>query len=220
MARASDTLTPSPRVDDVAEAVAHQVHGQRKQRDDGSGYDDRPPVANGRQIQSDVRNDPEFGYEGIAWEEADERQPRKNQKHGPHIERNLDEDGRQDDRQDMPEHDLPAPGTRGPCALDERRLLCRECQASTIAGVQRPPDDNQGERRVEKSPTDHESNGERENQKRNGEEDVRNPHHRFVEPLASVARDDADQRSYRRPDEDDEERNRDVDPNRFHHQLQ
>src|SRR2546422_11754728 len=155
MARASGTLAPSPRVDDVAEAVAHQAHGQREQRDDGSRYNDRPPVAQGSEVQYDVRNDPELGDEGIAWEETDERQRRKDQDHGPHIERNLDEDGRQDVRQDMPEHDLQASATRAPCALDERRLLRPESQASTISGSQLAHDDHQGDRRVAKGTTDH-----------------------------------------------------------------
>src|SRR5256712_1670251 len=220
MARASDTLAPSPRVDDVAEAVPHQVHGQRKQSDDGSRHDDRPPIAQGSQVQPDVRDDPEFGDEGIAREEADERERRKDQDDRPHIEGDLDEDGREDVRQDMPEHDLEASGPRGPCALNERRLLRGQGQAPTIPGVQRPPDDNQGEGHVEEGPADYESNGEGENEKGNGEEDVRDPHHGFVEPFAGVARNDSDQRSDRRTDEDDEEGNRDVDPDRFHHQLQ
>src|SRR2546427_1189978 len=220
MARASDTLAPSPRVDDVAEAVPHQVHGQRKQSDDGSRHDDGPPVAQGSQVQPDVRDDAEFGDEGIAREEADERERRKDQDDRPYIEGDLDEDGREDVRQDVPEHDLEASGPRGPCALDERRLLRGQGQAPTIPGVQRPPDDNQGEGHVEEGPADHESNGEGENEKGNGEEDVRDPHHGFVEPFAGVARNDSDQGSDRRTDEDDEEGNRDVDPDRFHHQLQ
>src|SRR2546422_611778 len=210
MARASDTLAPSPRVDDVAEAVPHQVHGQRKQSDDGSRHDDRPPIAQGSQVQPDVGDYAEFGDEGIAREEADERERRKDQDDRPYIEGDLDEDGREDVRQDMPEHDLEASGTRGPCALDERRLLRGQGQAPTIPGVQRPPDDNQGEGHVEEGPADYESNREGENEKGNGEEDVRDPHHGFVEPFAGVARNDSDQRSDCRTDEDDEEGNRDV----------
>src|SRR3989442_6853540 len=105
MARASDTLGPSPRVDDVAEAVPHQVDGQRKQSDYSARDDDRPPVAQRGEIQSEVRNDAEFGDEDVAREEAYERQGREDDDHGPDVERNLDENRRQHIRLDVTKHD-------------------------------------------------------------------------------------------------------------------
>src|SRR6266849_27616 len=220
MASASGTLAPSPRIDDVAEAVAHQVHGQREQRNDGSRHDHGPPVAEGGQVQPDVRDHPELGDERVAREEADEGQCREDENHRPDVEGNLDEDRRDDVRQDVPEHDLEATGPRGPRALDERGLFRRQGQAPSVSRVQRPPDDDQRERHVEQGAPDHKADGQREDEKRHREEHVGDAHDDFIEPLAEVARDDSDQGSDRRTDEDDEEGNRDVDPDRLHRKLE
>src|SRR5574340_482515 len=94
---------PEPWIEDVAEAVAEEVHAHREDQEDEAREDDGPGVR--REVAvADHDQVPEFrGVRGQP-RQADEVQGREDLGHRAEVQGDLDEHGRQGVRQDVAHH--------------------------------------------------------------------------------------------------------------------
>src|SRR5439155_510749 len=99
------------------------------------------------------------------------------------------------------------------------RFTASANKVMTPPGGQGPPDEVEGGGDVEQCPGNPVADGEGQDEKRHGEEVVRHPHEDLIAPLSHVARDDPEERPDCSTHEDNEERDGDVNSNRFHNEL-
>ena len=178
--------------------VAEQVDGEHRDEDGQPGKGRQPPCR--AQIEAPAVQHSPPGDHPRLHAESQEGERRLQDDHVGHGEDGHDDDGGEDIREHVPDHDPHVAGARGPRGLHEVAALDGQGLAPRQARVERPARHAERENDVPEPRPEHGHHRDGEQDGGHGELDVGDAHQHVVRPAAGVSGDQTDEHAHRARD--------------------
>ena len=174
------------RIEGVAQAVAQEIEGERRQQDGEPRHEDEPGCQAHEAIAAPHVGAPRG--RGRLDADAEEAQARLGQEREGDGHRDLHDDGRRQVGQDVADEDAAVRGADGMRALDEELFAERQRLAAHEPREARHVDDADGDHDVDEPGTERGGDGHGEHEGGEGLDGVYEAHQEIVERAARVAR--------------------------------